>query len=78
MTTVLCIMAAFMVLMFLLLGGVIGYLTRDFMFARGSTPQHPEFYDEGNIILTTSLPFDLKTHMVVMNGMMKTNLLELL
>jgi len=52
MTTVLCIMAAFMVLMFLLLGGVIGYLTRDFMFAQAAAlPQHPEFYDaEGNII----------------------------
>ncbi len=52
MTTVLCIMAAFMVLMFLLLGGVIGYLTRDFMFAQAAAlPQHPEFYDaEGNVI----------------------------
>jgi hypothetical protein len=52
MTTVLSIMAASMVLMFLLLGGVIGYLTRDFMFAQAAAlPQHPEFYDaEGNII----------------------------
>jgi hypothetical protein len=41
-----------MLQMFLLIGGVIGYLTYAHLLAQSqSLPQHPEFYDEdGNII----------------------------
>lgn len=40
------------VLNFLLIGGVIGYLTYGYLASQASAlPQHPEFYDdEGNVI----------------------------
>lgn len=52
MTTLLIVFGVLLLQMFLLLGGVIGYLTYGYLAIQSSAlPQHPEFYDdEGNII----------------------------
>jgi hypothetical protein len=55
MLTLALVLGSFMILMFLLIGGVIGYLTYGYLASQtnieGMVPDHPEFYDEeGNII----------------------------
>lgn len=52
MTTLLIVFGAIIVQMFLLLGGVIGYLTYGYLSTQASElPNHPEFYDEeGNVL----------------------------
>ena len=52
MLTLAIVFGVIMLQMFLLLGGVIGYLTYGYLAAQAAElPQHPEFYDEdGNII----------------------------
>ena len=52
MTTLLIVFGAIILQMFLLLGGVIGYLTYGYLAAQASSlPNHPEFYDEdGNVL----------------------------
>ena len=52
MLTVSIVFGVVLLQMFLLLGGVIGYLTYGYLSVQASQlPQHPEFYDEeGNII----------------------------
>ena len=52
MLTVSIVFGVVMLQMFLLLGGVIGYLAYGHLAARAEMlPQHPEFYDaEGNLI----------------------------
>ena len=54
MLTVALVVGSFMILMFLLIGGVIGYLTYGYLAtqtANALVPDHPEFYDEdGNMI----------------------------
>lgn len=54
MLTVALVLGSLMVLMFLLIGGVIGYLAYGYLSARAANvivPDHPEFFDEdGNMI----------------------------
>jgi len=52
MLTLAIVFGVIILQMFLLLGGVIGYLTYGYLATQASAlPQHPEFYDEdGNII----------------------------
>lgn len=54
MLTVALVFGSLMVLMFLLIGGVIGYLTYGYLATQASNtivPDHPEFFDEdGNMI----------------------------
>ena len=52
MTTLLIVFGVLLLQMFLLLGGVIGYLTYGHMSIQASAlPNHPEFYDgDGNVI----------------------------
>jgi len=52
MLTVSLVFGAIMCQMFLLIGGVIGYLVYANQIAQAQAlPQHPEFYDEdGNVI----------------------------
>ncbi len=52
MLTLAIVFGVIMLQMFLLLGGVIGYLTYSYLSAQSAAlPQHPEFYDEdGNIL----------------------------
>lgn len=52
MLTVSIFFGAILLQMFLLIGGVIGYLTYAHLAAQAQAlPQHPEFYDaEGNVI----------------------------
>lgn len=52
MLTLAIVFGVIMLQMFLLLGGVIGYLTYGYLSAQSAAlPQHPEFYDEdGNIL----------------------------
>ena len=52
MLTLSIVFGAIMLQMFLLLGGVIGYLIYGYLSSQASMlPQHPEFYDEeGNVI----------------------------
>ena len=51
MLTLSIVFGVIMLQMFLLLGGVIGYLTYVYLSAQASAlPSHPEFYDEdGNV-----------------------------
>lgn len=51
MVAVALVLGVFMLLMFLLIGGLIGYLARDLIYTQSTYPLHPEFFDdEGNII----------------------------
>ena len=52
MLTLSIVFGVIMLQMFLLLGGVIGYLTYGYISAQASAlPSHPEFYDaEGNVL----------------------------
>ena len=54
MLTTALVLGSFMILMFLLIGGVIGYLTYGYLATQAQysmVPDHPEFYDEdGNMI----------------------------
>ncbi len=54
MLTVALVLGSLMVLMFLLIGGVIGYLAYGYLATRAANvivPDHPEFFDEdGNMI----------------------------
>lgn len=52
MLTLAIVFGVIMLQMFLLLGGVIGYLTYGYLASQeAALPQHPEFYDEdGNIL----------------------------
>lgn len=54
MLTVALVFGSFMILMFLLIGGVIGYLAANYLAAKAANvivPDHPEFFDEdGNMI----------------------------
>lgn len=54
MLTAALVLGSFMILMFLLIGGVIGYLTYGYLAAQATNvivPDHPEFFDEeGNMI----------------------------
>ncbi len=53
MLTTALVLGSFMILMFLLIGGVIGYLTYGYLATQAQysmVPDHPEFYDEdGNM-----------------------------
>ena len=49
MVAVALVLGVFMLLMFLLIGGLIGYLARDLIYTQSTYPLHPEFFDdEGN------------------------------
>ena len=52
MLTLAIVICAIMLQMFLLLGGVIGYLLYGYVATQASAlPSHPEFYDEeGNVL----------------------------
>ena len=52
MLTLAIVFCAIMLQMFLLLGGVIGYLVYGYLATQASAlPSHPEFYDEeGNVL----------------------------
>ena len=52
MLTVSIVFGVVLLQMFLLLGGVIGYLTYGYLSVQSSQlPNHPEFYDEeGNVL----------------------------
>ena len=55
MLTIALVLGSFMILMFLLMGGVIGYLLCGYLataqMSQAMVPDHPEFFDEdGNII----------------------------
>ena len=52
MLTLAIVFCAIMLQMFLLLGGVIGYLLYGYVATQASAlPSHPEFYDEeGNVL----------------------------
>ena len=58
MLTLLIVFGAIMLQMFLLLGGVIGYLTYQHMSANAINamiPDHPEFFDEDGNMITEEL-----------------------
>lgn len=58
MLTVSLVFGAIMCQMFLLLGGVIGYLVYANQAQASALPSHPEFYDEeGNILPDEILAF---------------------
>lgn len=54
MLTIAIVLGSFMILMFLLIGGVIGYLTYGYLAVQAANvivPDHPEFFDkDGNMI----------------------------
>lgn len=58
MLTVALVLGSFMILMFLLVGGVIGYLTYGYLAAQAANaivPDHPEFFDEDGNMITEEL-----------------------
>ncbi len=57
MLTVALVLGSLMVLMFLLIGGVIGYLAYGYLATRAANvivPDHPEFFDEDGNMFSTS------------------------
>ncbi len=52
------VLGAFLILNFLLIGGVVGYLTYGYLAAQTANvvvPDHPEFFDEDGNMITEEL-----------------------
>ena len=70
MLTLAIVFCAIMLQMFLLLGGVIGYLVYGYLATQASAlPSHPEFYDEeGNVLPDEILAIRFENSYDTMDG----------